>query len=290
MQELAPERGAGRVRALPHQVRHALDLPRQRLQHIAGMGIAELDVFVDRRGERQDARDDGRIHLERRGTERHQRVQRAGARRFAAQHARLGEVGGMDHRLHQRHHAIVLLGRGLHTLGLERGEQRRHPRSPCIQARFADHHHPALQGRRLGRGGHRMQAHHLGARRQHRRHRCGLDRGDVQPQTPGFATGGKLRIAGDQRPGAADRRRKNQDVRPLHELGFVGRCRIGRIVANDLQAHPFLEEVLQPAAIGACAADDADQGSGHEKGSTREPHSRSKTPRRIRTSCGPRTP
>ena len=28
-------------------------------------------------------------------------------------------------------------------------------------------------------------------------------------------------------------------------------------MADDLQTHPFLEEVLQPAAIGACAADDA---------------------------------
>ena len=53
---------------------------------------------------------------------------------------------------------------------------------------------------------------------------------------------------------------RREQIESLHELGFVCGCGVGGVVADDLQAHPFLEEVLQPATIGACAADDADQG------------------------------
>ena len=61
--------------ALAHQLRHAGELLRQRAQDFRRVRIAELDVFVDSRIERQDARQHRGIEFERCGAERQQRGQ-----------------------------------------------------------------------------------------------------------------------------------------------------------------------------------------------------------------------
>ena len=165
----------------------------------------------------------------------------------------------MDHRLHR---AIISSWRCAlaytHSPSSASSSERSHGRQRS--ARLAHHQHPALHGRRLGRRGHRMQAHHLGARAQRGLDRALLDRGDVQPQLPRLATGRHPHVVVDQRRGHPDRGREQQHVGLVEQrLGRIG-VGVAGIVAEHAQAQVGGEEAAQPASVSAGAADNADGG------------------------------
>lgn len=270
VQEAGTERRSRRLAAAAHQVAQCGQLVRQSIEHLRHVRVVELDVFVDLRIEREDPGDDRMIHLERGRAHRQQRRRRPERGRMAANDRGLGEMGRMHHRLDQGHRPIVMLGIDAHDFRFEGGQQFVEPAAPAIKPHFAYRQHPPLQGRRLRRRGHRMQADHLRLRAAHRRHRRLLDRGDVQPEATTLAPGRARDAVVDDGDGMTDRRSEQQHVGGVEEVIERLAGRIGRVEADDRQQHALLEEFTEPSAIGALAADEADHWRGEHRSCSRE--------------------
>ncbi len=153
----------------------------------------------------------------------------------------------------------MLLWCGDNTFGLQRRQQCGQPRFPACYACRADHQHAPAQGGGFGRCGHWVQAHHLGLRMQHRRHRGHFHRGDIQPQFTCLAAGGLRDVAFDQRRRVPDRRGKQQHIGACEQIFLTVRCGISRVMADDGQAHLRLKKPAQPTAICTGATNDANE-------------------------------
>ena len=169
-------------------------------------------------------------------------------------------MAGVHHRLHQRHGAVVMGRRHPDAVRFQRRQQLGHPRPPRRQPGLAHGQHAATQARRLGRGRHRMQAHHLGPGTQHCFDGCDLHRSDVQPQAPRFPPGRPGHPVPDHRRRLPDGGGKQQHVALLQQHILVAGTWVSRIVPQHLKPHAVVEECTQPATVRTGAADDANNG------------------------------